>query len=43
MMKKQNRLKIVVTTGYLEPELKSELLNAEMKDYIYKPYSFDDV
>jgi CheY-like chemotaxis protein len=44
MMKRQDpRVKIIVTTGYLEPELKSELLAADVKEYIYKPYSVDHV
>ncbi|HUC98440.1 MAG TPA: MASE1 domain-containing protein, partial [Candidatus Polarisedimenticolaceae bacterium] len=43
-MKKQNpEVKIIVTTGYLEPESKSELLAAEVKEYIYKPYSVDEI
>jgi two-component system, cell cycle sensor histidine kinase and response regulator CckA len=44
MMKRQDpRVKIIVTTGYLEPELQSELLAADVKEYIYKPYSVDHV
>lgn len=44
MMKDQNPgVKIIVTTGYLEPELKLKLLSAEVKDYILKPYSVDAV
>jgi CheY-like chemotaxis protein len=43
-MKEHNPgVKVIVTTGYLEPALKSELLSAEVKDYIYKPYSLDIV
>ena len=43
-MKKQDpTTKIIVTTGYLEPELKSELFGAGVKDYIHKPYSVDAV
>ena len=43
-MKKHNpEVKIIVTTGYLEPESKSELLAAEVKEYIYKPYSVDEI
>ncbi len=43
-MKKQDpTIKIIVTTGYLEPELKSELFGAGVKDYIHKPYSVDAV
>ena len=38
-MKKQNPgVNIIVTTGYIEPELKSELFAAGVKDYIQKPY-----
>ena len=36
-------LKIIVTTGYLEPELKTELFDVGVKDYIHKPYSVDAV
>lgn len=44
MMREQNPgVKIIVTTGYLEPELKPELIDAEVKGYIDKPYSVDDV
>lgn len=39
VMKKQNPgVNIIVTTGYIEPELKSELFKAGVKDYIQKPY-----
>ncbi len=44
MMKKQNPgVNIIVTTGYIEPELKSELFKAGIKDYIQKPYFVTDV
>jgi PAS domain S-box-containing protein len=44
IMKEQNpNVKIIVTTGYLEPELRLELLGAEVKEYIQKPYSVEDV
>jgi len=44
MMKERDpRLKIIVTTGYLEPELKTELFGVGGKDYIQKPYSVDAV
>jgi two-component system, cell cycle sensor histidine kinase and response regulator CckA len=44
LMKKQDpTIKVIVTTGYLEPELKSELFAAGVKDYIHKPYSVDVV
>jgi signal transduction histidine kinase/integral membrane sensor domain MASE1/CheY-like chemotaxis protein len=39
VMKKQNPgVNVIVTTGYIEPELKSELFKAGVKDYIQKPY-----
>jgi DNA-binding response OmpR family regulator len=34
---------IIVTTGYLEPELKAELFEAGVQDYINKPYAVDAV
>jgi signal transduction histidine kinase/integral membrane sensor domain MASE1/ActR/RegA family two-component response regulator len=38
-MKKQNPVvNVIVTTGYIEPELKSELFETGVKDYIQKPY-----
>jgi signal transduction histidine kinase/integral membrane sensor domain MASE1/ActR/RegA family two-component response regulator len=37
------RVSIIITTGYLQPELKPELLQAGVKDCIYKPYSVDDL
>jgi two-component system, cell cycle sensor histidine kinase and response regulator CckA len=44
LMKKQDPdIKIIVTTGYLEPELKSELFGAGVKVYIHKPYAVDAV
>jgi PAS domain S-box-containing protein len=44
VIKEQNpSAKIIVTTGYLEPELKSALFEAEIKDYIEKPYSVDEI
>jgi signal transduction histidine kinase/integral membrane sensor domain MASE1 len=43
-IKEQNpEARIVVTTGYLEPALQSELLGFGVKDYIQKPYSVDVV
>ncbi len=43
-MKKQNPgVNIIVTTGYIEPELKSELFGAGVKDYIQKPYLVTNV
>ena len=39
VMKKQNpEVNVIVTTGYIEPELKSELLEVGVRDYIQKPY-----
>ncbi len=39
VMKKQNPgVNVIVTTGYIEPELKSELFEAGVRDYIQKPY-----
>jgi CheY-like chemotaxis protein len=44
MMKRLNhKVNIIVTTGYLEPELKSELFGTGIKDYIQKPYFVTDV
>ena len=43
-MKEQNPgVKVIITTGYLQPELKSELLGSEVKAYIHKPYAVDKV
>jgi PAS domain S-box-containing protein len=43
-LKEENPLvKIIVATGYLEPELKSELFQAGVKDYIQKPYLVKDL
>ena len=36
-------VKIIVTTGYLEPELKSELTTAGVNEYIQKPYIIPDI
>jgi CheY-like chemotaxis protein len=36
-------VKIVVATGYLEPELKSEIFRAGVKDCLSKPYLIHDV
>jgi PAS domain S-box-containing protein len=36
-------LRFIITTGYLEPELKAELCQAGVEDYIYKPYLVDDL
>jgi CheY-like chemotaxis protein len=43
-LKEQNPgVSIIITTGYLQPELKSELFQAGVKDCVYKPYSVDDL
>ena len=43
-LKEQNPgIRIIITTGYLEPQVKSELFQAGVKDCIYKPYSVDDL
>ena len=43
-LKEQNPgVSIIITTGYLQPELKPELLQAGVKDCIYKPYLVDDL
>ncbi|MGE5820298.1 MAG: MASE1 domain-containing protein [Deltaproteobacteria bacterium] len=43
-LKEQNpRVEIIVATGYLEPELKSDLLRAGVRDYVQKPYQVNDV
>jgi signal transduction histidine kinase/integral membrane sensor domain MASE1 len=43
-LKEQNPcVKIIVATGYLEPELKSDLLRAGVTDYVQKPYKISDV
>jgi DNA-binding response OmpR family regulator len=34
---------IVIATGYLEPELKAELLRAGVRDCIHKPYFLNEV
>ena len=44
LIKQENpEAKIIVTTGYLEPELKKELFEAGVQDYINKPYAVDAV
>jgi PAS domain S-box-containing protein len=43
-LKEQNPgVSIIVTTGYLGAELKSELFRAGVKDCVHKPYLIDDV
>jgi len=44
IMKEQNgALKVIITTGYLEPDLKSGPLGSEVKAYIHKPYTTDEL
>jgi DNA-binding response OmpR family regulator len=44
IMKEQNGdLKVIIATGYLEPELKSGSLGSEVKAYIHKPYTTDEI
>jgi PAS domain S-box-containing protein len=43
-MKKENpNVKVVVTSGYLEPDLKSKMQNAGVQSFIQKPYTANDV
>jgi PAS domain S-box-containing protein len=43
-MKEENaQVKVIITTGYLEPRLKSEVPGFEANAYIYKPYTMDEV
>jgi CheY-like chemotaxis protein len=36
-------VKIVIATGYLEPDLSSEIERAGVKHFVHKPYVLDDV
>ncbi|MGD1045473.1 MAG: PAS domain S-box protein [Bacteroidota bacterium] len=36
-------VKIIVATGFLDPEIKSELLKAGVKKFILKPYNFEEI
>jgi CheY-like chemotaxis protein len=36
-------VRIIIATGYLQPELKAEILQAGVMDCIHKPYSIDEV
>lgn len=36
-------VKMIVTTGYLQPELKKELLTTGVNDYFQKPYMIPDI
>jgi len=43
-MKEENpEVKVVVASGYIEPELKYEMYRAGVKDFVYKPYTLDHV
>ena len=43
-MKKENPdVKVVIASGYLEPELSSEIDQAGVKYFLHKPYKFDEV
>ncbi|MGD1046381.1 MAG: PAS domain S-box protein [Bacteroidota bacterium] len=43
-IKKLNpKARIIVTTGYLAPEIKSEFLKAGIQQFLYKPYDFKKV
>jgi DNA-binding response OmpR family regulator len=43
-LKEQNPgVNIIITTGYLEADLKAELFRSGVKDCIHKPYLIDDV
>jgi two-component system cell cycle sensor histidine kinase/response regulator CckA len=41
MKSKNPRVKMILASGYLEPDVKSEILKAGVKDFIQKPYSRD--
>ena len=41
--KLNDKVRILATTGYLEPELKSELFAVGVTDYIQKPYMIPDI
>ena len=36
-------VKILVATGFLDPEIKSGLLKAGVKKFILKPFNFEDI
>ena len=43
-MKKENRnVKVIVTSGYIEPDLKSKMQHAGVQGFIEKPYNPNDV
>jgi PAS domain S-box-containing protein len=43
LKKQKPEVCIIVASGYLEPEMKEQLLQTGVKDYIHKPYSIDQV
>jgi DNA-binding response OmpR family regulator len=43
LMAQSPSVSIIITTGYLQPDLKPELFQAGVKDCIYKPYVVDDL
>jgi signal transduction histidine kinase/ActR/RegA family two-component response regulator len=43
LMEQRPSVSIIITTGYLQPDLKPELFQAGVKDCIYKPYVVDDL
>lgn len=43
LMEQSPSVSIIITTGYLQPDLKPELFQAAVKDCIYKPYVVDDL
>jgi CheY-like chemotaxis protein len=43
-LKEQNpAVRIIIATGYLEPELKAELFRSGVMDCVHKPYSINDL
>jgi PAS domain S-box-containing protein len=43
-LKEQNpKVRIIVASGYLEPEVRSQLSRAGVTEYIHKPYAIDEV
>ena len=36
-------VKVILSSGFFEPEMKSELLKAEANGFIQKPYIPDDI
>ncbi|HWP57950.1 MAG TPA: MASE1 domain-containing protein [Candidatus Acidoferrales bacterium] len=43
-LQQQNpRVNVIVASGYIEPELRSRLLQAGVKDHVYKPYLMEQI